>query len=163
MDIKKMGITTRLFEIFKESQSLNKKGYNEEGSYSFLKEADVKKEFKKLLLKYSVKLDIGRVEFAIKDGIKCLRVNYSWRSMDTQNEDNVVEKMIEAPILDTSDKGWFKTVTGINKYIYLLEFQIPTEEDPESDNKPPGKKTFSKKNKTVSDQTKDLEENFNGI
>lgn len=141
-------IIKKLFEIQKEISAIGKEGYNEHGNYNFISDQQLTPLIKELLEKHNVKFSPGSVDMIDarpnpkgNQLVYAVRITYSFIDIDSGEE---YFGSITGTGGDVTDKGMYKAITGAIKYIFIKQFLIPTQDDPENEKgaKGKGKKTI---------------------
>jgi len=140
MEIEKLNIHQKLFEIACEIQGVSKSGRNDFQKYDYFTDSTMLDTIKPLLIKYRI------LHLKHEDGydniihgkhiITFLKIKHSFINID--NTSDRVELNSYSTGGDTIDKGLYKAKTGARKYIYRDMFNVKIKEkgedpDPEND------------------------------
>lgn len=135
-------ILMKLLAIAKEVPKMEKDGTNELQHYKYLSETQVKEVMRELLCKHGVVFvqsstqkaltQIGTTKAGAANWMTSMRVDYKFYDAESGE---FIEGCYEADGVDTQDKGAYKAVTGAVKNIFMNNFLIPTDNDPENDSK----------------------------
>ncbi len=142
----KTKILTKLSKIMGEIGTIEKDKTNTFQKYEYLSESAIKRTIQPLLVKYGVVL-IPRIlsqknhtSDKIKNGEVTGKETFAELDLNLDFYDSESGEYIEAVMpghgIDSGDKGIYKAITGAIKYTLTTVFLIPTESDPENDEKP---------------------------
>lgn len=143
-------ITKKMIRISKAIPSLDKSGVNASGErrYSFVREQDVLKAVKPIIIKAGVLMAVDILESKIVEdngsGGWLTTIKGKVRFID-KDTGEVLEYLGMGSGWDMQEKGLYKAITGLIKYVLIKAFMIETGEndDPEHDGTAP-KKSFVK-------------------
>lgn len=141
------GLVTKLVEILGECKAVKKSGNNKAQGYQYATESDILDVVRDQLVskkifvfsssntKEIIKMD--KIYKGEKQGDNILAV--------VNSEHAFVDGATGARVIvcatgtgwDMTDKGVFKAITGLNKYMFSKNFMIESEDDPERDNANP--------------------------
>ncbi len=128
-------IFQKLFDIQKDIGVLNKEGKNTSQGYNYLSDEQLTPTIKKLLEKHKVRfnptgMDIIGITPSPKGNqlIFNVRVGYTFVDLDSGEE---LQGSGIGSGADPTDKGIYKAITGAIKYVFIKQFLIPTQDDPE--------------------------------
>ena len=140
---KKKTLAKKLASAIAEVEKLPKDGHNNHFNYDYVTEGGVVEAVAKLMDKHGI-LIVPTVrhswqekrETVTKEGPRS-----SWHSFvimdyclkDTETDEEIVSGGWPGEGMDSGDKGFYKAMTGAQKYFLLKTFMIPTGDDPEKD------------------------------
>lgn len=127
----------KLVEILQEVGTVKKSGHNSHQQYDYTTEKDILDAIRPELAKRSVFLftSVESVERDKESNVTTVITNHTFWDAET-DEHFTVQSAGQG--YDKQDKGIFKAITGANKYFFMKNFLISSEDDPENDaaNKP---------------------------
>jgi hypothetical protein len=150
---KKKSLPGKLASILAAVEKLQKDGHNDHFNYDYVTESAAVEHIRKLLAENGVAV-IPSVKFAWqaeKEVTTREGPRKNWHSfvimdytlLDTESDASIISEGWPGEGMDSGDKGFYKAMTGAQKYFLLKTFMIPTGDDPEKDNgsKPRGRQT----------------------
>lgn len=133
-------LAKKLAEITAAVGSITKTGYNNFQNYSYAKESDILEAIRNELSSRGIFV-FSSVANSHKEGdLTTVLVTYTFVDSET-GEQFSVNGLGQGS--DKQDKGVYKALTGANKYVFLKNFLLPTDDDPEATNSE-GKSTASR-------------------
>jgi len=143
-------LTTKLVAILSKCKAVKKSGMNKSQGYQYATEADILEVVRDQLVTNKIFVFSSA---NTKEIIKMDKIDYKTGNKTGDNilavvnsEHAFVDGETGARIIvsgtgtgwDMTDKGVFKAITGLNKYMFAKNFMIESEDDPERDNANPG-------------------------
>lgn len=132
-------LATKLTKVMEAISHIPKSGYNEAQRYNYVTDADVLDTIRRELVKQDVAIiagvtDINTVPFTTAKGSPQFLVTIKGhiRFVDGLSGEMLVAEGVGQGS-DSMDKGVYKAITGMTKYILLKTFLVPTGDDPERD------------------------------
>lgn len=123
----------KILAIMNDVKFIPKNGFNEEGSYTFVREADIAAKLRESLIKHGVcfltSVKDSKIE-AAKGGYLAT-VNIEVTLLDTETGETFTAGYTGTG-LDYGDKAVYTATTGAEKYALLKIFLLETGDDPES-------------------------------
>ena len=141
------GLVTKLVDILKNCKAVKKSGNNSAQGYQYATEADILDVVRDQLVqkqifvfsssntKEIIKMD--KIYKGEKQGDNILAVVNSEHAFVDGDTGARVIVCATGTGWDMTDKGVFKAITGLNKYMFSKNFMIESEDDPERDNANP--------------------------
>lgn len=132
-------ILQKLALIRNDIDPMRKDGKNVKQNYAFLSDKQITLEVSKLLEKHNVVITHNDrteppVQYTNNSGtttfLTTVYVDYTFWDVDSGES---ISGCVVGQGVDTGDKGVYKAITGAFKYLYVKTFNIPTEDDPETD------------------------------
>lgn len=142
------GLVTKLVDILGECKAVKKSGNNKSQGYQYATESDILDVVRDALVnkkifvfsssntKEVIKMD--KMYKGEKQGENILAVVNSEHAFVDGSTGARVVVCGTGTGWDMTDKGVFKAITGLNKYMFSKNFMIESEDDPERDNANPG-------------------------
>lgn len=140
------GLITKLCEVMALVKWIKKSGYNSFHNYAYATEADLADAIREPLAERHVFIfpdvvDVKRTPHEVetaKGGIRktqLTEIMVRWTFVDGDTGES---RDVHIPGVgeDASDKGFYKSFTGSEKYMLMKTFLIPTGDDPEAETKP---------------------------
>lgn len=132
-------LVSKLTEVMKQVQYIEKRGYNKFHKYNYATESDVSEKVREVLAEQNVIMLPDVVEHETrehvnqrgnKEYIATVKVKFTFIDGET-GEELSIHSVGEGQ--DAGDKAVYKAITGATKYALMKAFMIPTGDDPESD------------------------------
>ena len=141
------GLAKKLSEVMAAVQRVAKRGRNDFHKYDYATEADIAATVRKELASRRVMLIPQVTAYEVKelpsgkdnkarDPLTILTMTFTFICGDTGAR--IVSPWVGAG-QDGGDKGFYKSMTGAEKYFLLKTFLIPTGDDPERDDRAAGR------------------------
>lgn len=146
-DLKSLPV--KLVRVMEAVDYIPKRGRNVSQGYAYAMDADIADAVRKAMAEQGVVMLPRVVEHGVRQiqardrelNINTVLMEFTFIDAET-GENFTVSTVGEG--MDSGDKGCYKAMTGATKYALLKSFQIPTGDDPESDNGEPPKENRSR-------------------
>lgn len=140
-------IYKKLHAIMEEIGTIEKTGHNDFHDYDYATDKDIKKAVQSALIKHKVVFTPIKKVATRHEQIKTdksgnkkieyltdVEITYTFTDIESGDQ---VQGVGYGTGQDSADKGTYKAITGAIKYIMTDTFLIPTDSDPEKNNKKP--------------------------
>jgi len=138
----KPNLYKKLLDIMAEADRIEKDGHNVHFNYDFVSESHTVEVLRNLFVKHGIE-PLPSVLFAwqesremqTKDGMRTDLHSYvfmQYRFVDVETGEETTTQWIGEGV-DSQDKGFYKAMTGAQKYCLLKTLMVPTGDDPEKD------------------------------
>ena len=137
-------LVVKLAQVMGKVGYIAKSGRNEAQGYAYARESDIVQAIRGELVERNVMvipdvlevLTMERTKSDGKPGVPMTRVKVCWHLIDGDSGDEMTVVAF-GDGMDSGDKGYYKAMTGCQKYLWMKMFHLPTGDDPEAS----GKKT----------------------
>lgn len=123
-------LASKLVQILDTMGSVNKSGHNKHQNYHYATENDILETIRPELVKHKIFIFFSVEEVTKEDHITTVRVKYTFVDGST-GEEFVTYSAGQGA--DKQDKGIYKAITGAHKYMFMKNFLMETNDDPEND------------------------------
>lgn len=135
-------LAAKLIEIRRSISGIHKDGYNEFHKYEYVTASNVSELVKGKLDEYNIMAFISCVDRTRDGTLTTVKLKYTLIDVDSGE---TLELEWYGDGSDSQDKGIYKAYTGAQKYFWLANLLMPTDDDPENPNKEMREETSSKK------------------
>lgn len=136
MENKINSVYKKLHAIMSEVDYIQKDKKNDFHKYNYASEQAIKQTLHPLLVKHNVLFSLAVDKVEMIGGLTIANCTYNFIDIETGD---VLEGTFVGQGEDKGDKGIWKAITGVIKYIMTSTFLIPTGDDPENDTEKPAK------------------------
>lgn len=148
-------IAQKMSAIMTDVRYVQKDGTNKFQNYKYVSEANIVDKISQSMITHKVIAlpeiiscnvsDIGETKAGVMQRMTSIMARYTF--MDAESGESLAV-ILSGQGVDTSDKGVYKAMTGLNKYVLMKTFQIPAGDDPEADEPNPNPKKSKPKSKS---------------
>jgi len=147
------GVYAKILAVMGDVSHVGKDGFNKFQNYSYTSEYGILAVIRASMIEHGLviipdvlscdALQVADTKAGQPQWITTVRVRYTFVDVDS-GEKHVAN--FYGSGIDSGDKGYYKALTGANKYMFLKAFQLPSGDDPEKDEQkagttPPPKKS----------------------
>jgi len=141
-------IYEKIAKVMADVSSVPKTGYNQHGNYKYATDADIVGAVHGAMAAHSITMHVVSAVVMNERDVPTKHGGLSHHAMFMftfrfacgYGEGEYLDVQIPSEAMDTSDKAYYKAITGAKKYALLTTFCLETEDDPERDDIEAGNK-----------------------